>query len=151
MFSFTDANVLTAAELNGNFNAALDKTVSGSQTIISPIVVNGGVTTPLATFTGSEVHNVTVLTGTGNYVVVVTDRYVVVNKTVPATTQVTLPSGATVGRTIDVKDSAGNSATYNITIVPSGADVIDGASSKVLSTNYASASFVYVGGGWAVL
>jgi hypothetical protein len=155
MFSFTDANVLTAAELNGNFNNALDKTVSGSQTIISPVVVNGGVSTSnltvngLTTFDGAEVNNVTLLTGTGNYVVTSLDRYVVVEKTVPATIQVTLPSGATIGRAICVKDGNGNALSFNITIVPSGSDTIDGASNLIINSNFGSIDLIYVGGMWA--
>lgn len=157
MFSFTDTNVLTAAQLNGNFAITLDKNTATTQSVTSLVNLNGGCTTTsltisgLTTHTGAEVNNVVVLTAAGNYVVISTDRYVVLNKTVGAATQITLPSSATIGRIITVKDAKGDASSNNITVVPSGADTIDGAANNILNTAYAHAVYLYVGAGWSVL
>lgn len=62
-----------------------------------------------------------------------------------------LVSALAVGSIVIVKDLTGLAATYNITIAGSGGQTIDGASTKVMSTNYACAMLVNNGTNWSVL
>ncbi|NDC22769.1 MAG: hypothetical protein EBZ49_01380 [Proteobacteria bacterium] len=57
------------------------------------------------------------------------------------------------GRTFVVKDVSGSAAADNITVTAEGGELIDGASSYVLSINRGSATFVYFGPttGWGVI
>lgn len=152
MFSFTDNNILTSAQLNGNFNATLDKTISSAQTVVGPTTFSGNLTSSgITTLTGAHVSGVSVMTGTGNYAVTTTDRFVLINKTTGSATQVTLPTPVSQGRLLTIKDAKGDCATNNITIVRSGTDLIDGATSITLNVNYASLDLVYSGSGWAIV
>jgi len=51
---------------------------------------------------------------------------------------ITLPAASTVplGMPLTIKDEGGGAATNNITIGRAGSDTIDGATSKVINTNY---------------
>ena len=55
------------------------------------------------------------------------------------------------GTLVTVKDISGAAATYGITINAAAGETIDGASSKVISTNYGVVHLVSTGTGWAVL
>ena len=141
MFTFTDANVLTSSQLNGNFADCLDKETSTPQTVTAATTFSAAVTLPAlnvsgtVTYTGAEIDNVVTLTGAGNYVCLSSDRFVVVKKTSPQVTTITLPTGV-IGRLLSIKDAAGNAASFNITLMPAGSDTIDGASSITMTTNY---------------
>jgi hypothetical protein len=58
----------------------------------------------------------------------------------------TLPDSPAAGSKIQVVDKAGISGTNNITVQPSGSDVIYGSS--VLNVDHASISYIYTSGGW---
>lgn len=154
MIPLVDGNVPDAATFNSNFAEALSTLTTPAQTVASPVTFDGAVTgastvTVDGTFTTSaaEVKNVTVFTASSNYVATSTDRYVVVKKAVAAVTQVTLPA-ATIGRLISIVDGAGNSSTYNITVVPSGSDTIDNSSNYVISTNNSTLNLLGISGNW---
>lgn len=55
------------------------------------------------------------------------------------------------GTAITIKDISGAASSFNITVNPAAGETIDGASSKVISTNYGSIALVSTGTGWAVL
>lgn len=57
------------------------------------------------------------------------------------------PDGLEPGFEVLIVDALGNSNAGNITIDPSGSGTINGSSSLVLSTNYASARLHWVGAG----
>lgn len=57
------------------------------------------------------------------------------------------PTTEVEGWEVQIVDALGNSAAGNITIDPSGAGTINGASTLVLSTNYASARLRWVSAG----
>lgn len=78
--------------------------------------------------------------------------YTVPVNTTSAAVTVTLPD-ATVNRglTITIKDSNGTAATNNITINTTSSQQIDGATSKVISTNYLSYALQSNGTGWLVI
>jgi len=152
MFQFVDNNVLTSAQLNGNFAAALDKTIASAQTVIGPVTFSGGLTSSNTTTpTGAQVSGVTVVTSGATYAVTTSDRFVLINKASGSATQVTLPAAVATGRMLTIKDAKGDCAVNNITLVPSGTDRIDGATNLVISVNFSSMDLVYSGSSWAIV
>ena len=99
---------------------------------------------------GPLYFNATKIVLTGNYTVV-NESVVVVNKTVGASTTITLPASSTVSdgrrRFIYVVDGKGDGATNNITIAAAGTDTINGSATYVLSRNYSSVKLVDCGSG----
>lgn len=94
------------------------------------------------------------LVTSGNYTVV-NESIVVVNKTVGAATTITLPASLSASppsvREVIVQDAKGDAGTNNITVVPAGADTINGLTSYVILANYGRVSFADAGGGnWVV-
>lgn len=87
-------------------------------------------------------------TAAGN-VTVVNESVVVLAKSTPAATTVTLPAG-TRGRTVIIKDDNGDSSTYPITVSPASGN-IDDATSYVIAENRATRTFFYNGTQWNVL
>lgn len=63
---------------------------------------------------------------------------------------VTLPSAEAVkvGRVYAVKDESGNASVNNITVDTAGTELIDGAATDVLSTDYASIGYYSDGTNW---
>ncbi len=74
-----------------------------------------------------------------SYTTTIKDTIVGVDNTSAART-ITLISNATAGKgfLITIKDESGGAATHNITVAAGGSDTIDGAATKVISTNYGS-------------
>jgi len=72
-----------------------------------------------------------------NYTLQGGEQLVAVTSTAAART-LTLPAASSVpvGIPIVFKDESGGAATNNITVARAGADTIDGATSKVINTNY---------------
>ena len=91
---------------------------------------------------------------TGNYTVV-NESVVIVNKTVGAATQITLPVALSPGglRGVWIADDKGDAATNNITIVPDGTVVttIMGASSYVINVNFGAVLLLFTGTEWTVV
>ncbi len=74
--------------------------------------------------------------------VIATDRTVITNLTSPGAVVVNLPAAPLDGQEIIIKDGKGDAGTNNITINGNGAN-IDGYTSYVLNTNFASLEIVY--------
>jgi hypothetical protein len=94
-----------------------------------------------------------VITAAGAVTVTATDDQILISKSVPASTTVNLPAAWTrSARPIVIKDFAGIAAAFAITIVPSGDETIDGASTLVISINRQSYTLVPIAGtGWAII
>ena len=63
----------------------------------------------------------------------------------------TIPSAqCTEGRVLIIKDGANGAAMYNITIATEGSETIDGAATKVISSNYGSVTLYadHLGANW---
>lgn len=84
--------------------------------------------------------------------VAVTDYYIGVTYTATGAVAVNLPAAATcgAGKVFHVKDEGGNAQTNNITIDGNAAETIDGAATKVISTNYGCYSLITDGSNWFV-
>ena len=102
------------------------------------------VSSPIAyAYTGVSTTPYTVLSG---------DDYLgVTSSSVPGAITILLPNAPATGRQYYVKDTSGNSATYNITVTTVGGSVtIDGATSFVMNTNYESIALIFNGVGYEI-
>lgn len=92
----------------------------------------------------------TVKTSSGGYTVLPSDTVIVINKSVAATTTVTLEASPATGRVIIVKDGKGDAASNNVTISGNGKN-IDGSATLVISSNYGVSRLVYNGTQWSII
>lgn len=84
------------------------------------------------------------------YAVLAGDNILLIN--VGANTSITLPAIASMtSKTVRIKNSGGDAATFNITITPDGAETIDGAGSFILDENYVAIDLIPFGTNWSVL
>ena len=89
-------------------------------------------------------------TSTGNYTIGNVETILVINKTVAATTTVTLPSSPLTGRLVFVKDGKGDAATNNITVQAASGNV-DGSATQLIAVNYGSLLLIYNGTQWNIV
>ncbi len=89
----------------------------------------------------------------GAYTVLVTDYYIGKTGITGGGDTVTLPAVATaaVGKVYIIKDESGTAGTNNITIDGNGAETIDGAATKVINTNFGSATLICSGAAWFII
>lgn len=94
----------------------------------------------------------TIVTAAGTYVVLSTDNLVLINKTVGAANNVQLPAAASrLGAPVVVKDIKGDAAANNITILPFGAELIDGLANVPINSNYGGYRlWPLLTGGWFI-
>ena len=84
------------------------------------------------------------------YTVLSSDMYIEVDST-SGPVIVKLPDTISVGKVFYIKDSAGTSAANNITVTTvTGAVLIDGATSYVISSNYQATSIIFNGSFYAI-
>lgn len=81
------------------------------------------------------------------------ERYIFVDTATNSTAYtVTLASAdATLGRTIEIKDSGGGAGTNGITINTESTETIDGGSSTSISSNFGSVTVVWNGSEWSIV
>lgn len=83
-----------------------------------------------------------------NTTIAATDYLVVLTTNTTAHT-FTLPLASTMtGQEVVVKDESGAAGTFNLTVVRSGSNTIDGATSQVINTNYGKFTFYSNGTNW---
>lgn len=161
-----DAKGRLSAASNGSAGGVTSVTNSDGTLTISP--TTGNVVASIAlghanTWTGAQTFSavttqsaaqvgaVRVVTGAGAVTVsATTDYIVVVNKGTGAATTVNLPGSPATGLTFVIKDGKGDAATNNITLTPAAGN-IDGNSTFVMTTNYASKTIVYNGTQWNII
>lgn len=109
--------------------------------------VNGTLTS-----NGGIVRNTTTIAAATYDLLATDDILLVTYTTTGAVTSLTLPTAQVVaGRTIVIKDSAGNAGTNNITIDTEGAGTIDGSATLVLNGDYESVGLVSDGHSWYII
>lgn len=112
--------------------------------------------------TGAILNTYRIVTAAGDVTVnATTDEVILLNKSVPATSNIILPaSSARVGVPVWVKDYARNAATYPATFVLNGTETIDGLGqaaadtaglSKIDSNGGFKALYPLTSGGWYTL
>jgi len=112
---------------------------------------------PLATQAGASPQQALVnamgavhtITAGSTYAVLPTDLYVCIKLTTPGLITLTLPSTYNQSNLLNIKDCAGNAATYPITLNPASG-TIDGQSTIVMPVNYESLTLSYNGTGWSI-
>lgn len=131
---------ITPPTTAGQINKPLLKALSATKALILGLRgVEVGASAAVQEVTASPY---TVLAGDG----------VVLVKMASAVATVNLPAGAThISKQVVVKDKSGQAGTYNITVVPNGAETIDGAASVILRVNYGSATFQFHGTEWSIV
>jgi hypothetical protein len=93
----------------------------------------------------------TPITAAGTVTISATQPGVAIDKTVGAPTTVQLPAAASRnGLPVIVKDMKGDAGngTNSITVLPNGAETIDGESQDVIDVNLASRTYRPISGGW---
>lgn len=130
---------------------------SGTEIFLQPLTAGiGKITSDTVTLASlklaSAITNLVTKVNTDSpYSVLATDSNVFVNSTAGVVT-VTLPTAVgCAGQRYVIKDWKGQSATNNITIGTTSAQTIDGAATKVLTTNYQSATVVSDGANWSLI
>ena len=106
-----------------------------------------------ASLTRTYVNTWPVTAKTGAYSIAATDVVITCNTTGGAFA-VTLPTIASVGigKWYIIKDIGGAGGSNNLTVNRSSTDTIDGATSKVINTNYGSLTLLAVASGvWAII
>lgn len=96
-------------------------------------------------FTTGPIFNVTM--PAGDYTILSSDYFV--GATTSAARAITLPASPTTGMTFVIKDITGTASTNNITVSGNGKN-IDGSSTNVIATNYASITVIYNGTQWSI-
>jgi hypothetical protein len=100
---------------------------------------------------GAVVRRIPFTTKTAGYTATDTDEIIFVDSTSGAIT-IALPTAVgRAGKRYDIKDWKGTSATNNITVDPNGTETIDGATTKVLATAYASITVISDGANWGII
>lgn len=89
---------------------------------------------------------VTVVTGSA-YTMQETDQLIVLNLGTPAATQINLVANPVTGKTVHIKDGAGNANSDNITVAPAAGN-IDGATTQVINSAYGHMTLCYNGTQW---
>lgn len=103
------------------------------------------------TLAGTVVNTVRIITAAGAVTGISTDRYIILLKTVAATTTVTLPPTPSTGQIVSIKDGSGNSQTFNISIVGASGATIDGVSTFTLAANFESVDVIWNGTQWNII
>lgn len=88
----------------------------------------------------ANIQNFSFLDVSANLTILPSDTFVYIAVNTAASRQITLPlaNAITEGRVYIIKDATGQSNTNNITLVTSGSDTVDGASSQILNSGYGS-------------
>jgi len=146
----TGAVVLTASNISAN------RTPTNYTTTGTDIKANlDGIDAALGGSSSGVIYkNVNVITAAGPLTLsYTTSSLIIIKLTTPAAFTLNLPSVASVaaGVMFIVKDGAGNSQTYNITILPNGTDTIDGQSSVIIKNSYDSLTIVSNGTSWNLI
>jgi len=112
----------------------------------------------LASIVAIATNSFRIVTAAGDVTVLINDQNILMNKTVGATTNILFPTAASrAGVPLTIKDYKGDANTNNITIVPFGAETIDGFSgaaaaingTALIDTNYGKKTyFPLLSGGW---
>lgn len=141
-----------APEITLSRTAANTLSLGSGNTIQSSFTPATGNDLTNKTYVDSKVSGVqleTPTTVTSNYTALTTDRTVLVNATSPSI--ISLPATHTSGQKINVKDISGAAGTNNITVNSADGDLLDGATTAVISTNSQALTFLSNGTNWFII
>lgn len=95
-------------------------------------------------------RNDTIVTGAGDYTVQADDYVIIINKNIPEITTVTLPASPGNKRSLIIKDGAGNSDTFAITINGNGKN-IDETATRIINTDWGAVELYFNGTIWDIV
>ena len=117
----------------------------GSNVAINNSIVGGGAS---GNVNGMVRENVVILSAAGNYTMIGNEDVIVVNKTVAASTQITLPTNfVPAGFTVTIKDGKGDANVNGTQMV----GTVDGVSNPVYNTALFTHKLLWTGGIWNVI
>lgn len=150
------STVVTVTKTNGIYTLGFDISVLDTP-IISDLSINEVLIRNTVTGAYGRVA-LTSLVAAGSYATAVTGLHNVsatetfLRCALTGAAAINLPASASRnGLDLDIKDSAGNFATYNATINPNGAETIDGMASLVGNQNYMFIKLRPKTSGWEVI
>jgi hypothetical protein len=153
------SGIITVTKTAGIWTIGFNPSVLGQVSIFDPSIIDlltynsttGEMSlAPLSTIIASGVSPRTIIAD-GNVTVTNFDTFIRLNKTTPATTNLILPPSLNRGGLpLTIKDVAGNAATYNFTLMPNGAELIDGLATYIGSMNFQSITLIPGNSGWDV-
>lgn len=135
----------------GVYTPTAGATTAAPGTLIMSAVWNGIFTdiSNSLTLLGRQLYGSTPVTASP-YPQVVTDSLILVNFGGAVVVNL-LAASAVGGYPLTIKDASGAAHTNNITITPNGGDLIEGASSLVINTDYGAYKLFPVTGGWILI
>jgi hypothetical protein len=116
----------------------------GSNVALGNIVTGGGLAGNL---NGMSSANVVTLTAAGNYTMIGNEDVIVVNKTVAAVTQITLPTTIPSGFTVTIKDGKGDANVNGTQMV----GTVDGAANPLYTTAWFQRKLLWNGNAWNLI
>jgi hypothetical protein len=148
IINLTNSGTPILATLTGNSGGAVGADVSQNINIIGTggVIVTGNPATNTLTISASSSYSVTIVNHAASpYTVLITDEFLSVDVTAGVVT-LNFPNGPTTGSSWIIKDAKGLAGTNNITYTtPGGTVTFDGATSKVLNSNYESVQVLFDG------
>ncbi len=124
-------NKLTVASASG------DTAVAGTLDVLGTATLGSGM-----------VYSTTLVAG-ATYSVLAGDAFIYSSYSATGTCAIDLPTAQVLaGRTIVIKDIGGNAGTNNLTVTTEGAELIDGAATVVINTDYGKVTLQSDGTDW---
>ena len=95
-----------------------------------------------------DLQQLPLTTTAASYTTTINDVMIGVTSTAAARTISTTAADQIAGRILVIKDQSGAAGTNNITFDPAGSVTVDGASTKVINTNYGALRLYCDGTNW---
>ena len=145
-FDSTSSAKLTAIEALADVTDATNVASAGAYMIDGSAAMTGDLTFD----GGSYMRNVATVDA-ATYDLTETDDILHVTYTGTGTVAISLLTDyLEAGRVITIKDAGGNASTYNITVTGEGGELIDGATSLTISTDYSAVDLYSNGTAWYI-
>jgi hypothetical protein len=121
--------------------------VTGTMGVTGATTLSSLATSGKVSETGGHALNRTAVAA-ATYTVLATDCYIGVNRN--GTVGLTLPTSASegTGTILIIHDEGGNAALNTITVTPNGAETIDGAATKTITSNFGTLRLITNGSNW---
>lgn len=147
-FNITDTAVNVTGDFTISGNVVSNLTISGSLVSNGFSLINDVIFINAAVKTTS----LTIVTSANSPYAVLASDYIILANTSAPTITINLPDAAlNTGRNLIIKDYFGNGSNINITINATGGQIIDGQTSKVISTDYGIVKLLSNGFKWLII
>lgn len=142
------ANTVLAGPATGSAAAPTFRALVAADlpNLTGDVTSSAGVTSVVA-INGVPINGYRLVIASGAVTMTNADKIVELNKTTPAATVVNLPTSPNIGQVQTIKDGAGNASLFPITLTPA-TGLIDGLTTYIIATDYASVDFYWNGTAW---